>query len=107
MSIINDIKIKQYRDGDDEIIYYEIIDEMGSYFEVNPETVGQFTGLSDKGGKDIYEGDRVKDNSGSFGTNEVVFVSGSFHLSWAHIISKVDKSWLEVVGNAHDEGEDT
>ena len=43
---------------------YGISDEFGTFRAVDQSTVGQFTGLCDKNGKEIYEGDIISAYNG-------------------------------------------
>lgn len=80
------------------------------------DTVGQFTGLTDKNGKKIFEGDIIKipDDYDEFCINagevyEVYFAFGGFRLKPKY--SKAKGFWLEddktveIIGNIHDNPE--
>lgn len=82
---------------------------------VIPETVGQYTGLTDKNGKKIFEGDIVKDHeSGLYG--EVVFataqdgfdgISGFMVDDINDGLQNYNGFWhfVEIIGNIHDNPE--
>ena len=112
---------KLYR-SDKELCHYITIPhpdcdgQPSDHIMVNPETVGQFTGLTDKNGKRIFESDIVKipDDYEEFGINageiyEVYFAFGGFRLKPKY--SKANGFWLEddatveIIGNIHDNPE--
>jgi uncharacterized phage protein (TIGR01671 family) len=85
---------------------------------VDPKTVGQFTGLTDKNGKKIFEGDVVRHWNGSedgYDTGCVYWdagycgwrrtTDGSFHKGLVDTYRMSASCDYEIIGNIHDNPE--
>ena len=94
-----------------------IFHEDDSYTYVYSESIGQFTGLYDKNGKEIYEGDIVIHFNHNEIIREVIFMKGSFgywtgeefisyasnyHFEWNDFY-KSEK--IEIIGNIYENPE--
>lgn len=81
---------------------------LGKYGAVIPETVGQYTGLTDKNGKKIFEGDICKYGD-SFGVVEFYEDDAMFIFTYnENIQTNLSCMWsknLEVIGNIYDNPE--
>ena len=78
-------------------------------YDFIPETVGQFTGLTDKNGKKIFESDIVQAHFRSNHSKQkfrVVFDDGMFLFDNNHVkVPKYEIYAMKVIGNIHDNPE--
>jgi uncharacterized phage protein (TIGR01671 family) len=109
-----------------DVAMIHIYEKDGSFYRqynVDPDTVGQFTGLRDKNGKKIYEGDVVRhpyvdpifrdlveSKDGEGVTSEIVFHDGAFVVKYnendfIYLDAFTRRVAVEVIGNIYDNPE--
>ena len=102
-------KIIGYGPNDSGEEYHIIVNENDESNYVDKNTIGQFTGLKDKNGFEIYEGDIVEHTiSGNISVHEVYFDNEmlEFGLRYSGELFHCQfNDEFELVGNIHDNPE--
>ena len=102
-----------------KLVNFKIEAEQTSEFVI-PETIGQFTGLTDKNGAKIFEGDIVQYQIDminllthemyiDLATSKIEFYNGSFTIyenGYGNTLLSEKHKDIEVIGNIHERGND-
>ena len=116
---MREIKFRGKRLDNGEWLYGSLVILNGRYFifddanrhEVDPTTVGEFTGLKDKNGKEIYEGDVMEIPETDFNAEiigRVLFEEDAYYiipLRGGHLWGlhwSLRKHDAKIIGNIHD-----
>ena len=100
INMLNNNRIIKFRAWDKEEKMYRYLDfddAMISEFRIDGclEFRGQFTGLLDKEGVEIYEGDIVKYEYGQI-----------FEIKWDYgLLSHLENIWFKIIGNIYENPE--
>lgn len=81
-------------------------DDSGGVFNVNPETVCQYTGLTDKNGAKIFEGDKLSDKYGDTGVVKFGWSYGACGFFCEGVVDDITDNDLLVIGNIYDKEAD-
>lgn len=114
--VTGDLRHGGYYNGDREICIMSLNSSIIINHPVYPETVGQFTGLNDKNGKKVFDGDILSTENGTFsntGMGYILFYKGMWTSFYGQDgigrdcfdeLHTVCNS-REVIGNIHDNPE--
>jgi hypothetical protein len=103
ISLTGEARINGHISIDHETKFTAIVSEDGCLHEVDPETVGQFTGSYDMHDQKVYEDDYVK----YYGDTYPVYYDECYgwSLNDDESLGETNSSYLEVIGNKTDNPE--